>query len=92
MNEDIRINFWKWLYQKSENHIRKHYMKHHGSDLKCPNCNTWQSISSLICEIDPLSVDDNVWAVKCAQCNEITYWTSIGPIFVVSDVNGVPLK
>lgn len=86
-------DIWERVYRYSLKKVREKYLQKHGYDVKCPNCNTWRSISVLTKEVEPLNVDEGVWAIQCGQCDHISYWSNlIAPFLVHVNRYGSPVE
>jgi DNA-directed RNA polymerase subunit RPC12/RpoP len=89
--------FWVWVYHQSQKKLRNIWVEEKHSDLRCPKCKTWMSISImttqelvLVCDTNPIS---GVMSYYCGQCGEISYWnTEIAPVAIRCDEKGTPIN
>ena len=87
------IKFWKWLYHLSATKIIDWHLNKYKSDIKCPNCNTWFSISSVEgfkhSYVKP--APNFGVTVTCGKCNHTSHWNMETPAIILCDETGKPL-
>ena len=87
------MNLWKWLYNLSSRKIQDNHLKKTGSDIKCPNCNDWFSVSGINHEHTHISKPEWGYHLKCGKCNHDSYWNAdIAPMLLHCDCDGKPYQ
>lgn len=67
------IKFWKWLYKLSHRKIRDWHLNKYHTDIKCPNCNEWFSVTGQFHRHVQEPMD---WgsSCSCGNCGYVSYW------------------
>ena len=85
--------FWKWLYKLSKRKVKEAHLKTVGSDIKCPNCKQWFSVSGVEHKHSHMSEPEFGFHIKCGACGHESYWNAVAaPVLLRCDENGTPLK
>jgi len=86
-------NLLKKIIHNFENHFRKVHLKRLGTDIKCPNCNEWFSVSGIKYKHhNAKSPDHDYWICTCGQCGFKSNWSgNIIPGLIRVDDNGNPV-
>lgn len=90
---------YKKLIEKLITFLKKEYrevhLKERGSDIKCPSCNEWASLSGIYYKHDHSWVDingDDVFVWGCGQCGRVSYWNlDMAPFPVLVNEKGSPI-
>jgi hypothetical protein len=86
------IRVWKWLHQFSEKKYKEAHLNKYHSDIKCPNCEEWFSISGIKHNHEAVSKPDWGFHVKCGLCKHESYWNAVAaPVLLIAKPNGDPL-
>ena len=85
---------WYWLYKICLQEIKKCHMKIWNTDIKCPNCNEWFSVSGVMHKHEHVrKPNSDLSEVVCGQCGHHSFWSAhLAPCLVLVDENGKPLK
>lgn len=86
------MKFWIWLYKYSKKIVKEKSMNKYRSDIKCPNCKEWFSISGVEHEHKHISEPEFGFHVKCGKCGHESYWNAVAaPVLLRCDEKGTPL-
>lgn len=88
----IKHRIASWLYRKTEGVIKEEYRKVQGTDIVCPNCNTWFSISSESFK-HYTGYERGLYKSTCGKCNHTSFWNpDIAPVLILCDEQGYPIN
>lgn len=88
----IKRRFWKWVYKKAEENYLEAHREIYPTDLKCPHCNTWFSLSAI--DYKHESVEQYDWgdSVKCGKCGGVSHWNlCAAPVALLCNEDGDPI-
>ena len=80
------------IYLWSKSKIKENHLKHHKTDIKCPNCDEWYSVSGVEYNHKIETVEYG-YSTICGQCGTKSYWnTEAAPVLILCDEDGIPLE
>ena len=83
MKPTLRYRFWKWAYLLSKDKVKDSRSEFFYTDLRCPHCETWESVASVTRDSeylhDPKDPDRNVTYV-CGLCGKSSLWCFETPV------------
>lgn len=89
----LMLRFWKYIYLKAEKKCKNTHLDIYHTDMKCPTCKIWFSVSGLRYNHTRLPDTGDIIHVECGQCNTVSNWSSgIAPVLIRVDDKGIPVK
>ena len=90
---NLKMKIYAWLFKKSKSMYKEEHLKHHHSDIKCPQCNEWFSISGIEHKHNNSYIEDiDIYSCYCGKCGHTSYWNpNISMFLVLCDEKGHPL-
>lgn len=84
--------FWKWLFLLAKAKFKEAHLNTYYSDIKCPGCQEWFSISGIENKHEKEWSGKGYWVATCGQCKTVSNWSGdIAPMLVRVDDSGYPL-
>ena len=92
--KSLFVRFRLFVIAKCRASLTKEYLKFHGVDLHCGNCETWASDRFYTFGEDQLKNHaDFGYSTKCAQCSSMSYWNvHLAPFPVPCAEDGRPIE
>jgi len=83
------------LYSYFYDQVTKRHLKRTGTDIKCPSCNEWFSVSGVKYKhkkrfYDPVNMNElSYYVCSCGQCGHESKWTGdLAPFLVLLQDDG----
>lgn len=86
------MNIYEKIFKWSRKKVREEKLNKYGTDIKCPNCKEWFSVSGVDHKHEHVSEPEFGFHVKCGQCEHESYWNAVAaPVLLNCDEKGNPL-
>ena len=88
-----KLKFLRWLYKIIHKKLHQQHLEVYKSDIKCPRCNEWFSITGVFHKHAYTETQPDWGAsVICGQCKEHSHWNlEIAPVAIRCNEKGNPL-